>query len=52
MHKYFTKQLCKLVNVIYALACLTHSGYTKCENDCAFAKTKPQLIITTALHQN
>jgi len=25
--------------------------YTKCVNDCAFAKTKPQLIIVnTALH--
>jgi len=30
--------------------CLTHSAYTKCENSCVFAKTKPYSIITTALH--
>jgi len=32
---------------------LAHSvyGYAKCENSCAFAKTKPQSIITTALQE-
>jgi len=30
---------------------MTHSVYsTQCENGFAFAKTKPQLIITTAVH--
>jgi len=29
--------------------CLTHAVYTKCENGCVFAKTKPQLILTTVL---
>ena len=29
--------------------CLTHAVYTKCENSCVFAKTKPQSILTTAL---
>jgi len=32
--------------------CLTHSVYSKCENGCVFAKTKPQWIITTALHRS
>jgi len=41
-----------LVNIIDARTRLAHSGYTKCENDCAFAKTKPQLIITTALQKS
>jgi len=30
--------------------CLTHSVYTKCENGCAYAKTKPRSVIATALH--
>jgi len=29
--------------------CLTHAVYTKCENGCVFAKTKPQSILTTPL---
>ena len=30
-------------------ACFTHLLYTKCENGCVFAETKPQSILTTAL---
>jgi len=29
--------------------CFTHPLYTKCENGCVFAETKPQSIFTTAL---
>jgi len=28
---------------------LTHAVHTKCKNGCVFAKTKPQLILTTVL---
>jgi len=35
----------------FAYVWLTQSTiYTKCENGCVFAKTKPQSIIATALH--
>jgi len=30
--------------------CSTHSVYTKCENGCAFVKTKPRSVIAMALH--
>jgi len=29
---------------------LIHSVYTKDENSCVVAKTKPQSVLTTALH--
>ena len=37
------------IQKLQTCVCFTHPLYTKCENDCVLAETKPQSILTTAV---